>query len=587
MIAKILNVMGALVLLALGAPAQDEPVVTARLERGVLKMGQRTVLVVQVEGTDSARLGDVPDVEGLRIGTPSTPSRRSFVSVVGRRTTTSVSMTWSIPIRPEREGEFTLPPIPVIVGNRVVSTTPQRLTVVQDMRGEELGFLEVSPSATRVVQGQLVSIEVHFGWDQALSQIDYADLSLGFWEGFPGLLEVEADFPPRGATVMGGVTVNRAEEVQVQQLGTRELRGRSFHSFRLVRTFVATRTGRLELSASFLNFAKTETSGGFFDTRRRKVEDYYASAPVAYIEVVELPEEGRPFEFTGAIGSFSALADADRRDVDAGDSIKLTVTWEGQGNLEFFDAPEVSRDPAFTGFRVYGRTEDREPGRRKVVYDLAPLEADLEAIPPVKLAVFDPELGAYTTVATQPIPIRVRPLANAVELDAEERLVDELDLRDLDTRPLGPVGTASGGAPSDELVLGTLFGVPILWLLVRTAVRRRGDPAAPLERRRRGARRRLARALARARGPQEELEAVYAFLAERTRSPEGAWVGADLEQALAPTVEEEAARAQALVDRLEGSVWSGRNGSEVPGGAERAGRDEILRVADALIARGL
>jgi hypothetical protein len=57
-------------------------------------------------------------------------------------------------------------------------------------------------------------------------------------------------------------------------------------------------------------------------------------------------------------------------------------------------------------------------------------------------------------------------------------------------------------------------------------------PGAPLERRRRRARRKLARALAVAAGPADELRALATFLAERTREPEEAWIGRDVEAAL-------------------------------------------------------
>ena len=47
---------------------------------------------------------------------------------------------------------------------------------------------------------------------------------------------------------------------------------------------------------------------------------------------------------------------------------------------------------------------------RTIRYDIAPLDATIDAIPPIAFSSFDPhEPAAYRTVRTEPIPIRVRP----------------------------------------------------------------------------------------------------------------------------------------------------------------------------------
>ena len=69
---------------------------------------------------------------------------------------------------------------------------------------------------------------------------------------------------------------------------------------------------------------------------------------------------------------------------------------------------------------------------------------------------------------------------------------------------------------------------PVLWLLARVLVRRRGDPAAPVERRRRAARRRLARELKRTASAGEQTRAVVRFLSARTRDADQAWLGRSL-----------------------------------------------------------
>jgi hypothetical protein len=233
------------------------------------------------------------------------------------------------------------------------------------------------------------------------------------------------------------------------------------------------------------------------------------------------------------VGTLEAIAVADRRDVDLGDSIKLKVEWSGDGNLEFFDLPDLGRLPAFEGFRSYGATDElRQRFARVATFDLAPLDPGLTEIPAVPLWVFDPEQDRYRLVETRPIPIRVRALAGSGGLEDEAGAVRAEDIRDLWTAPLaaatgGPEpGRGRSGVPLG-LGLGATGGLLLAWGLLRRPLRRGSDPAAPLERRRRRALRQLGRDLGRAASPDQRYLALCAYLAARTREQAEAWVGRD------------------------------------------------------------
>jgi len=350
------------------------------------------------------------------------------------------------------------------------------------------------------------------------------------------------------------------------------------------RTFLPTRPGAVELPASFLEFRRVVERGrSFFD--RDRTERYYVRAPDLALEILPLPEEGRPYDFTGAVGHFDVAASVDRRDVDAGDSIKLTVEWSGEGNFEFFEPPDLERDERFGDFRVYGSTESKEPDRRTVVYDLAPLRGGpngVREIPSVQLPVFDTESGAYTAVETRAIPIRVRALETDGGLAPVEGTARTArDVRDIAVRVDRRRGPRRPGA---GWVVGGLLGVPVLWLGLRSAARRRGDPAAPAERRRRRARRQLARALGRAANASGQLAALDHFLAARTGEPPEAWTGRDARAWASARsdgpVESAVERLAELRGELERAAWD--DGADRP--VERA---RVLAVADELRGGGL
>ena len=566
------------------SPAPQEPRVTARLSSGVLKLGERTVLVIEAEGARKGRLLELPKVDGLQIGPPSGPSTRSFLSIANGRRSEAFSVSWTVPVRPLEEGEFEIPPLDLDLSGVRAQTKRLRLKVVADLRGEELGFVEVRPSARKVVEGQPFTVETRFGWDASLAKINFADLSIGWWDSLAGALELDREFPPKGAKAITGVSIN-GQSVVVEETAPVELEDRPFRTLRTLRTFVATRAGILEFSPSFLEFGRVEE--GFFSNR--KIQSYFVQAPTFYVEVVALPEEGQPFDYTGAVGTLAAEASVDARDVDVGDSIKFAVEWSGDGNLEFFGAPDPSRLEAFRGFRFYGRTEEKSFDKRRVVYDLAPLSPDIEAIPPLPLPVYDPQLEAYGTVATEPIAIRVRPLEGMVELEGPDSSPGVgHDIRDVDAAPLASA-EAELEPPAAAAVVLVLITAPLLALFVRTGVRRRrGDPDAPLERRRRRARRTLRRELARAGDARSELACLYAFLAARTREPDGAWEGRrpsswfterGRRNGAARVSEEDLRALDRVIAELERSAYAGAGGT--------VERSRILAVADRLIGGGL
>jgi hypothetical protein len=522
---KGIGIAAALVLLLIvgGAAhaAQNGPQVTAQLATGVVKFGGVVSCVVQVEGARSAALKEVPEVDGLRLERVSGPSSNQVTTIAGGRRISRLTLSWVVTLRPEKKGEFVIPPMRLDVDGKAMFTRELTLSVVEDLVGEELGHLEFVEAPQRVYEGQPFTVRINFGWDTKLDKmVNFANLILPWWNELPGTLEVESDAGQLGAPPVE-VQVNSRVRVRAAELGQRELRGTTFRLLQLSRSFVATRSGSLDFPQSWLEFGSIRTR--VFSEER---ETYHVGVPAFSIEVRTLPEAGRPPEFSGGVGRFEVQADVNRRDVDLGESIKLTVDWTGAANLEFFDLPNPARLPAFADFRVYGTTNDRFYGnRRRVVYDLAPKTSDAFEIPPLPLVVFDPELEVYTTVATRAIPIRVR------ALEGEQGLSDEgqaearaLAARDIQAR--AEPRDESSGVGGAALLAGWV-GLPLLWLVSRSLVRRRGDPDGPAARRRRAARRRLRAELRRATTAGDQARALADFLAARTDEEPEAWEGRD------------------------------------------------------------
>ena len=257
------------------------------------------------------------------------------------------------------------------------------------------------------------------------------------------------------------------------------------------------------------------------------------------------------------------------------------MRWYGEGNLEFFDPPDLSRLTAFDQFRVLGVEDRKSPDERVVTYDLVPLDAAVDEVPAVPLLVFDTAARRFVTTSTEPLEIRVTPTADAGEdpfgaaAEAEAPLV----MRDIRPRP-ETARDASG--PGGLLGLATLAAAVLGWAALRTAVRRRGDPAGIRARQRRGALGLLRRELRIARDPQEVASSLERFLARRSGRPPEYWIG---RTSLASTGAAEVSdgleqRFGALRRDLDRALFGGE-------GRSLAGPESVIEFAQDAVKEGL
>ena len=88
------------------------------------------------------------------------------------------------------------------------------------------------------------------------------------------------------------------------------------------------------LAASYTPLLQIPSASG----RRLVDERFNLKSKVVTIKSKELPKEGKPSDFSGAIGKFSLDLQADPLKVNIGDPIALRFTISGNGGFEFIDA---------------------------------------------------------------------------------------------------------------------------------------------------------------------------------------------------------------------------------------------------------
>ena len=105
-------------------------------------------------------------------------------------------MRYLLHIQPLRVGKFTIPPIQITAGDKVLQTPELRLDVYKDLTGQEMGFLDVVPSATRVYVHEPIHFVVDFGVDAGLKHQRWFAVALQRG-GCPGTVRIGDDEPDR------------------------------------------------------------------------------------------------------------------------------------------------------------------------------------------------------------------------------------------------------------------------------------------------------------------------------------------------------------------------------------------------------
>jgi hypothetical protein len=150
----------------------------------------------------------------------------------------------------------------------------------------------------------------------------------------------------------------------------------------------------------------------------QQVPKAIASQPVG-IDVRELPVEGRPDGFDGAVGEFRLAATPPPSAMDANISGTYTLRISGTGNFPLLRAPKLSLPQSFEQYNVTTSDNTRHTrtgtsGYREFSYPFIPRTDGLYPIPAFEFSYFDPGLKRYQTLSSREISIAVTADTTAV-----------------------------------------------------------------------------------------------------------------------------------------------------------------------------
>jgi hypothetical protein len=137
-----------------------------------------------------------------------------------------------------------------------------------------------------------------------------------------------------------------------------------------------------------------------------------SSAPTAFT-ALELPSEGRPRDFSGAVGEFRIASELTDRELKAGDPATLRLKVSGEGNFDRVSSSMLADSAHWKTYQPTSRftSADSTPYRGEKTFEqpIIPIDPGAQTVPALSFSYFDPRTRRYEVAQSEPLSVQVAP----------------------------------------------------------------------------------------------------------------------------------------------------------------------------------
>lgn len=342
-----------------------------------------------------------PDFDGFRVvGGPNQSVSNTYIN--GKKT---YSKTFSYFLSPMSRGNFTIGQATVEIDGEIYKTLPLKIEVTaavdvpkdgnnaEYVASENVHLVaEVSKRDPYLNEAITVTYKLYVSEDVSVTRA---------WR--------EIDIP-KYADFWSQIKENRQRRVFEGKF-----KGRNYR-YVILKTAILypQKTGELNIEPLVLDVPVEVLSNkrDFFGRRLTTTVNQTVAAGNLTIDVKPLPEQGKPANFTGAVGDFKFNISASRNQVDANESLEIRVQAEGDGNLKLFNLPELTLP---SSLEVYDpkrednvkTTSNGMSGSIATVYTVVPQFKGTYPVQPLRFSYFDLATETYKTIVSDGTVITV------------------------------------------------------------------------------------------------------------------------------------------------------------------------------------
>jgi hypothetical protein len=138
------------------------------------------------------------------------------------------------------------------------------------------------------------------------------------------------------------------------------------------------------------------------------------------VEVVPLPAEGKPENFSGAVGQFSVMAKLDKTEIPANQPVSLKIRFEGRGNAKMIELPKFNFGPTVDLYDSKNESKFYPNGTSFKEFELLliPRQEGAVEIASQTVSMFDPASKKYYQRVTPSLQLKVLPSVGGAPLAA-------------------------------------------------------------------------------------------------------------------------------------------------------------------------
>ena len=431
---KIFNLLLFIVCVApLAMWAQDDPKLTVSTKKQVM-VGER--FQVAFEANAEGKHFTAPSFEGFNVlGGPFT-STSSSVQIVNGAVSRTTKNNYTFALQATQEGSFRIGSASLTVKGNKVTSEPFEIKVVPDdgshasssgyssgggnssqgrssqntndpqVSGKDL-FLKVIPSKRSAYVGEQIVLNYKLYTKVPVSSlsVEKAPAYAGFWT--KDITDNNGGSLRQSYETVNGVEYTTAEIQKIvvvpQRAGSLSIDPMTIECVAQIRTQNNNRQSNDPFDIFF--------NDPFFNRNITNVRKELSSSNLT-IEVKNLPDNGKPASFAGAVGNYTFKSDIDKTQLKTNEAFTLTLTVNGTGNIELLQMPEPVFPPDFEVYdpKIVTSTSNGAnglSGTKKAEYLVIPRRAGSFDLAPITFSYFNPSNGAYTTLQSDAYIVQV------------------------------------------------------------------------------------------------------------------------------------------------------------------------------------
>ena len=394
---------------ALSLPAFGKDIqVVATVDRNQITLDDSVQLSVTIKGTQNTSPPELPALPDFRITSSGTSSSTQIINMER-----SVSITHNYRLTPMNTGQFVIGPARIRANNKVYSTQAINIVVKKSTTPGKSGnspvFVESTVSNKEAYIGEQLIYSFKFFY-----RVEAKNFDLNMPFGASYFQKEELGKAKSYQSVVNGIQY-QVQEISVALFPIKP--GKAEIPPATLEFDIYHRTQNRSNRGSFSQFFNDP----FFSQGTRAEHKVLRTKPIS-IEVLPLPEKGKPGDFKNTIGNFNIIANLGKDDLEVGDTTTLTITVSGNGNLRGVSFPEPDLKNLF---KVYPDQPEfnqtvignQVTGRKVFKFALVPLKAGAAKLPAFTLSYFDPTVKDYRQAQTHPIEVNIRPSSSQETLN--------------------------------------------------------------------------------------------------------------------------------------------------------------------------